>query len=338
MIISQLAIFAIAFFILAWASKILISSLTRIAQFLRMSEYAASFILMGIATSVPELFLAVSSGAGGVGELSFGNVIGANILNVTLLIGLIAVIGKGIKARPSVQNSTSTVFLVSILPFVLIHDGLLDWIDGFLLIIVYIWYLSRLIKRKHELEQDNSFKLEGDVTHKSEEEEVKYRVTKGLPLYGPSRINVFKQVFSFLGALILLLGSSFLIINTAQGIAENLHIELVVFGMFIIAFGTTIPELVFGVRSVMLNHDEMTVGNALGSLVVNSTLVLGIAAVISPIQIIFSRSLVFSIIFLGVAIWTLKVFLRGDKIAITQKEGFALISIYVIFFILSRLL
>ena len=322
MIISQIAIFAGAFIVLVWASRILISSLTKISVFLRISEYALAFIIMGIATSVPELFLAISSSAEGAGELSFGNVIGANVLNITLVIGLIAFIGRGIKSSLAITNNNSPILLFVILPFFLAYDGTLDWLDGVLLISLYFLYLARLVKTEEKFEK-TKLKFSGDSRKTS------------LSRYGRGIIG---QVFVFMGAIILLLGSSFLIISAARTMAGLFHFSLLAFGILIISLGTTVPELVFGIRSVMLKHDEMTVGNAFGSLAVNSTLVLGIASMVSPIHLDINLRFFFSAIFLISVFALFKVLLKGDKVAITKREGVILILAYVVFVLINSLI
>lgn len=322
---------------LIWASRILISSLTKMAVFLQMSEYAVAFIIMGIATSVPEIFLAISSSIGGIGELSFGNVLGANILNITLLIGLIAIFAGGIEASPTIKNNTSPMVVIIILPFLLSFDGRLDWLDGVLLIAVYFFYLSRMVGREHKFEKTR-FKLSGSMSQPTEKEEVSYRIKKGMPLYIPYDTDVIKQVFVFLGAIVLLLAASFLIISASRSMAETLHLGLVSFGILIVAMGTTVPELVFGIRSVMLKHDEMTVGNAFGSVAVNSSLVLGIAALISPVHLNINPRFYFYAFFILASFALLKYLLKGEKIAITKKEGLILILVYVLFAVINTLI
>jgi len=326
MLISQIIIFAVSFLVLAWASKVLISSLTKISQFLQVSEYALAFIVMGIATSVPELFLSISSSFQGIGHLSLGNVIGANILNITLVVGLVALLAGGIKSGPETHSKIAPIFIIVILPLLLLYDGLLDWIDGSLLIIVYFWYLSGLLKTKKVLEETKESLISPEDSRPD--------IQENIAIEGKLQGRI-KDIFVFLGAMIILLASSFFIINAAQSIALSMNLGLVTFGIFIVALGTTVPELVFGVRSVMLKHDEMTIGNVLGSLAVNSTLVLGIASIISPINISLGRELVIPAAFLIVALIIFRFVLRDGVIAVTKKEGFFLVILYGLFVLLN---
>lgn len=334
MLISEIIIFIVSFFILVWASKILISSLTRIAVFMQISEYALSFIIIGVATSVPELFLAISSGFRGIPEISFGNIIGANLLNITLIVGLVAVIAGGIKSNSEIKKDIVPLLTIAFLPFIFGLDGKLSWVDGALLIIIYVWHLSWFLRKKHIFEKTNS-ELIGRSKRIDEKLEIKYRAERGLPLYVPYHLSIVRQVFMFLGAIVLLIIASFLIVNVAQSVTESLELGLVAFGIFAVALGTTIPELIFGIRSIMLKHNEMTVGNAFGSVAVNSTLVIGLAALISPVEVNLNRDFFTSMIFIALSLLAIKVFFKRDKGAISAREGLILISIYTVFMVLK---
>lgn len=317
MIVNELIKFALAFLILAFSSRILVRSLTKIARFLKISDYAISFILMGLATSIPELFVALSSGTSGTPQLSFGNIIGANILNVTLIVGIIALMAKGIENKnDSVKTDAWIIWAMAMFPVLLAFDGIIDRIEGFLLIVVYLWYLNRLWR------QENLF---GKVINHL-----------GKQYAGVSWI--FREVFLFLLGIGMLLAASAYVVRSAKMLTGFLDLELSIFGILVVALGTTVPELTFGIRSIFLKHEQMTLGNAIGSVAVNSTLILGLLALISPFPVEMSSGLRISITMLFVSLWLFNIFLTNDRPRITTKEGAILVIIYLAFAAISWLI
>lgn len=313
---NELIGFIAAFLVLAFSSRILVRSLTRIARFIRLSDYAISFILMGFATSVPELFVALTSGLAGTSQLSFGNIIGANILNVSFIVGFIALISKGIENRDaSVKTDAWLIWAMAMFPIFLAFDGLVERVEGLFLILAYFWYLNRLWKMEKVLGKTLNH-LEKSFT---------------------GFYWIFKEVFLFLLGIVLLLAASSYIVGSARQLTEFFNLELSVFGILIVALGTTIPELAFGIRSVFLKHSEMTLGNAIGSVAVNSTLILGLLALISPFSIEMTPFIKLSAITLFVSLWLFNIFLTNDKPRITRKEGLALMAVYALFLLFSWL-
>ena len=314
MILNDLIKFALAFLVLAYSSRILVRSLSNIAQFLRISDYAISFILMGFATSIPELFIALTSGIHGTAALSFGNIIGANILNVTLLLGVIALIAGQIPNRDrSIKTDAWLIFVMAVMPLLLTWDGILDRPDGLVLILLYFWYLNRLFVQQKTLGRTlNHF---------------------GRKFRGPGWI--LKEAALFVFGIMFLLAASAFVVTEAQNLTKTFNLDLGIFGILIIAVGTTVPELTFGLRSVLHKHEQMTLGTAVGSIAVNSTLILGLLAMLSPFSPEFLPNIKFSIAVLIASLWLFNILLTGDKPAITRKEGMVLIVVYLIFAIIS---
>ena len=267
---NELIKFTLAFLVLAYSSRILVRSLANMARFMNISDYAISFILMGFATSIPELFVALRSGIIGTPALSFGNIIGANILNVTLLLGIIALIAGGIGNRDrSIKTDAWIILMIAIMPLLLVWDGNLDRPDGLVLILLYFWYLNRLFLQQ---------KILGKTFDHF-----------GRKLRGAGW--VLKEAALFVLGIILLLAASGFVVTQARELAKILNLDLGIFGILIVALGTTVPELTFGIKSVLMKHEQMTLGNAVGSVAVNSTLILGLLALISPFGLEFIPNL-----------------------------------------------
>lgn len=127
MFLVNILVFIVSCFLLAKSSNWLIRSLVRISQFLRLKEFVVSFILMAFATSLPELFVGTSSAIHKISELSFGNVIGANVINLTLIVGIAAILARGITLESHIakRDSLYTAF-IAILPAITLMDGMIS--------------------------------------------------------------------------------------------------------------------------------------------------------------------------------------------------------------------
>ncbi len=303
-------IFIIASLVLIKSSTILVQALLNIARFMAWSEFAVSFVLMAITTSLPELFVGISAGFQKTSNLSLGNVIGANILNLTLIAGLIILLARGIK----IQNKTiikRDIWLVSglgILPLIFLFNKTLSRLEGLILIILFFSYLIYLAKTKqHFLKTINS----------------------------EQSISTFlKSIIIFIIGISLLLASSWLVVYSASQIAQSINASLILAGMFLIALATTLPEFVFGMRATLMKHEEMNIGNLLGSVIVNSALILGIVSLIDPIKIQDLTSFVIGAIFMILALLLFNLFIR-TRAKLSWQEGALLIVFYIIFVIIQ---
>ena len=149
--------------------------------------------------------------------------------------------------------------------------------------------------------------------------------------------KLLRNIVYFVIALGILLLASWGVVESARLIAEELYVPLSLIGIILVALGTSLPELVFGVRAVIAKHEGMSLGNLVGSVVVNSTFVLGLVAVINPIRIEN-----FNVIYVGGAFMIIAVLLANFFIAsrdkISWKEGLILIGFYIAFLVAEFLL
>ena len=305
MLINNLIIFLIACLVLVISGSLLVKTLTKIAAFLKLSEFVVGFIIMAFATSIPELFVGVTSALAGKSALALGNVIGANIINLTLVIGIAILLGRGIKIE-SKKTKTDSLYMVLIaaLPMVLMIIGSsLSRIDGIILLAAFALYAGRILKQRRLFKK-----------------EVKDRI---------KRKEIILTTILFVFSLALLFLSARFVVEYATLLSVDLALPPILVGLFIISIGTTLPELTFGSKAVLAGHSEMALGDLIGSVVVNSTLVLGITAIIFPIT---ANILLFSVsaIFMVVIAFLFATFVEsGDKLYV--KEGISLILLYVFF-------
>ncbi len=297
--------------VLVISGTFLVKSLSKISQFLKITEYSAAFIIMAIATSLPELFVGISSALSKNTALILGNIIGANILDITLIVGIFALVGRGIGIKNKrIKKDVFYMVGIVILPLILFLIGnSISKIDGMILLAAFIFYSSRLLKRTKKFEKE-------------------YETKKKI-----KRIEGIIYSFVFIASLVLLFLSADKIIKYASIISLELALSPILIGLFLISFGTTLPELVFGTRAIMLRHPSMTIGNQIGTIIVNSTLVLGVSAIIYPISAQFQLFLISASFMVLVAFLFAAFINSGKKIDIT--EGISLILLYIFFLMLE---
>jgi len=308
-IILYIFIFIISCGFLLWSGNFLVGVLNKTAKFLGWKEFVVAFFLMAFATSIPNFFVGIVSAINKIPELSFGDIVGANIIDLALVMGIAALISKaGLSASSrTVQGSSIFTIGVAILPLILIQDGLLSRIDGILLLSVFFIYLSWLFRKRERFEKVYDGILE--------------------PLN-------FKFFFK---NLILVFGSVLLLILAAQGIvksaiffAEYFNFPISLIGILIIGLGTTLPEASFTLQAARKGQDWLVLGNLMGSAVITTTLVLGMVALICPIKISNFSPFAIARFFLIIAALFFFFFVRTDH-KITKKEALFLLGIYITF-------
>ncbi len=228
--------------ILAKAADILVKNLSHIANHKRWSEFTVS-IMLAFATSFPEFTVGITAALDRQSNLSLGNVIGSNIANVTIIVGLIAVASGAIRVTVREKKEDSLyAAAISIAPLVLIIDGYLSRIDGILLLTVFAIYMRHVYKNRNT----------GVREYKKP----------------PRPLGDYIVITAF--GLLLLLLSSKVLVNTAENTATSLGMPIVFVGLFIVAIGTSLPELFFGIKAAIRKKGEMIMGDLLGAIIFNA--------------------------------------------------------------------
>ena len=321
MILINLLFFIIACIILVQSNNYLVKSLTKISYFLNLNEFTIGFILVSIATSLPELFVGVMSAINKTPQFAVGNVIGSNIIDLTLVIGITVLLAKKVTIESKIIRKDMMYMLaITVLPVFLIMDHYL-WqklgifpnmveglsrFDGSILLFAFIFYVYKLIKQES--------KFSKTVEHTSKKEAAKHMLI-------------------FLAALVMLLISANFVVEAATLLSIDLALSPLLIGLMVISFGTSLPELVFETKSVLAGHTSMAVGDLVGSVISNSSLVLGVTALIYPIHI---NSLIYisSTMFMLFAAFIFFTFAESDD-KITWTEGLSLLMLYILFIIIE---
>ncbi len=311
MVAYYLVFFVACCVVLYFAGNLAVNGLSRIAKFLEWKEFTAAFFVMAMAASLPNLLLAVMAVTNGVPELSLGDVMGGNVVDMTLAIALAAFFSKkGIDAQgKTVQTSLAFTFLAAVLPLILLLDNNLSRIDGAILILFFFGYVYWLLSKK------DRFKA----------------------IYSGHKINDGNNFGKFLGDIGKVLAGIVLMMAVAQGIvmsAESFSVDfdiaLPLVGILIIGLGNSFPEIYFGIASARAGKTKMILGDVMGAVILPGTLVLGMVALVSPIKIdgvtMFAAARYF---LLAAAVFFFICVKTGQKV--TKKEAVLLLSIYIAF-------
>jgi cation:H+ antiporter len=284
-------------------------AITAIAHYARetgISEYVIGFLVVSLGTSLPELSTAFIASLTDNGALLLGDVFGANLLDVSLIFGLTAIIGKKIKVKGKMLSKTVvTILVISLLPFLLGLDGNLSRLDGVILLGAFGVYVTRLL-----LGEKKFGKVKKQVYWK----------------------DIWQDMLVFVGCLVaLLLSTRWLVISSIQ-ISSIFDIPLFVMGLVFLAVGTSVPELTISIKAILKKESGLAFGDTLGAVVTNSSLVLGITAVINPIFFNISQ-FVTAGLFMLTGIFMGSMFILKKEI--TWQEGIALVLLYVGFLVVQ---
>jgi len=295
-----------------------VSGLMRMAKFLGWREFVVAFIVIAFASSLPNLFVGISSALQKIPELSFGDVAGNNLVALTIAVALATFFAKGgIPANSRAIQTTAIFTMVSaVLPLILVLDNNLSRIDGLILIGFFIFYLIWLFSKKE-------------------------RFTK---VYNGHKVHPFKDFNNFLKDLLkVFLGIIFLIISSqgivksAQFFASTFSMSLISIGILITGAGSALPEIYFAVASAKKGETWLILGDLMGAVIIPSTLVLGIVALICPFQISDFSPFLVARVFLIISALLFYFSVRSGH-RISKKEAFILLLIYVAFLIVENLI
>jgi len=308
MLLEAVCLLILGLIVLVLSSEFLVKALTNIAICLDLNEFVIGFIIVAFATSIPELIIGINSAIDKIPSLSLGNVIGANIIDLTLVIGIVTVLKRGIRIETkTVKTDSFYMFIIALLPLILMLDGVLTRMDGIMLLAVFFLYLWRLFN------QERRFKERLSSTNMK---------------------KLYPNIFIAIICIILLYTSAKFVVESSKTIAENYFgVPYMLIGLFMISFGTTLPELTFETRAIFMKHKYMALGDLIGSVITNSSFVLGITAIIYPINadpIIFMTSA----FFLVVVSFLFMTFVEAER-HILWQEGIALILLYILFMIVE---
>ena len=312
-------LFILGFTILIYGAKLLVDGASSIGAKAGLSQLIIGLSIVALGTSLPELVINVFASINGNTGLAIGNVLGSNIMNTLLIIGIAAIIYP-IKVNTSVCKRDSWVNLIAILVVgVLANDFIfsnspnsIGTIDGIILLIFFVILLYMLFSNK----SDSNDNIESEIK--------KYTYLKSTLLI-------------IAGSLGLFFGGRW-IVDGALTISRDFGVSESTIGLTLIAVATSLPELVTSVIAALKKNTDIAIGNALGSNVFNIFLVLGTSAVINPIAFDSNLNIEIGILLVSSLFLMLVIRIGGAARTITRIEGIVLSVSYIAFLFWSLFL
>lgn len=268
------------------------------AKRLKVSPLLSGLIIVGFGTSMPELVVSVNAALSGNPDIAIGNVVGSNIANILLILGLCAFITPLTISQLAVRRDAITVVAASLLFILLAQTGVLSHFDAFVLLLMLIAYLFWA----YLTERGNA--APSAAVHTAEAEEVTV-VPRSTAL----------SILAVVVGLALLIFGSQVLLKGAVGIAHILGLPEVVIGLTLVAVGTSVPELAVSVIAALRNHADVAIGNVLGSNIFNLLGIVGVSAILQPLEVT-GRVLVFDQwVMLGVALLLFLLLYTGRRLS-----------------------
>lgn len=297
---------------LFFGAEWLVKGSVTIANKLRMSQLVIGLTIVAFGTSTPELAVSISSATKGISDVALGNVVGSNIANIGLILGLSAFIAPIAVSRKTLRKEIPLMIGISFLLLAVSIDGSISFYDGILFVggILIFTIFSYKTTRKEVVETVISNEKNDSSFSKS-------------------------IIFIVIGLILLTVGAFFTVDN-AVIIAKEIGLSERIIGLTLVAVGTSLPELITSIVAAKRGHTDISVGNILGSNIFNILAILGISSSITAISVNDSMwtDYVFMILFAVILLPIIKTGLKIGKI-----EGILLVAGYVgytAFLIFSR--
>jgi cation:H+ antiporter len=262
----EFLIFIIAMGALIWGADKIVEQSEKIAIHLNISEFVIGATLVALGTSLPEMAASMAASANQHPEIAISNVIGSNILNITLVLAIIFLIVKELNPDRDFFAKDSIWALMPIMIFLLMSiDGVISRFDAALLLLLMVSYVMFLLKDAKGLGSE-------EVDELAKEE-----------------FSWFSSIAWIMIGFVLVAGGANFAVDSASSIARGFGVSEWVIGIVMISFGTSLPELVVSVSAAMKNKVEMAIGNIIGSNLANTTVVLGAASLVRPMEFTMSN-------------------------------------------------
>jgi cation:H+ antiporter len=253
-------IFIAAMSALIFGADFIVRDAERIALHFNIPHFVIGATLIGLGTSLPEMAASMMASADGKSEMAVANVIGSVTFNITLVLGIVFLIAKNMTPKRDLFRLDSAWIIMPPLMFILMTlDGEISRFDGVLFLLMMAAYLYFLFT-----ESSDEFDIDEDL------EKEKFNWGKSVLMLGA-------------GFVLTIVGANF-VVESGSNIARSFEVSEWIIGLFLIALGTSLPELVVSLVAIKKGNADMSVGNIIGSNVANFSMVLGGASLIQPLS------------------------------------------------------
>ena len=286
-----------------WATKYS----AQLARNYKLSKYTVGFIIISIISILPEALVSVNSAIKGIPSFGLGTLLGTNIADLTLVFAIIILLAKrSIKIESKIIKNNIIYPFILLIPIILGLDGHFSRLEGVTLIITgcLFYYIAFKNNMDHDVEIND--------------------IEKSTKL---------KNAFFLIGSMLVLLLGAHFVVTSSVSLATQIGIRPIFIGIFIIGLGTVIPELLFSIESVKNNNDSLAIGDILGTVLADGTVVIGLISLIKPFS--FSKNIIYITgLFMVVSAFLLFYFMKSGR-TLTKKEAILLFAFWILFILVE---
>lgn len=289
-----------------WGADRLTDGAVAIAQRMNVPEIVIGLTIVAMGTSMPEFCVSFAGALKGTADLAVGNVVGSNIFNAMLIVGVAAIVAPMSILKSTVKKDIPFAVFASLILFQLCLNNRITRIEAFVLLIMFaVFMIYTVMGAKNGMPT-------------ASEEEAKKNKSKGL----------FKDVFYVFAGLAALIVGSNIFVDNATEIARLLGVSEAVIGLTIVAAGTSLPELATSIVAARKGQSAIAIGNVIGSNVFNILFIIGLTGVITPMQIVGLTNIDFAVMLGSMLLLWLMSF---TKYTLSRWEGAVLAVLYVVY-------
>ena len=301
---------SIGLILVLWGADLLITSSIAIGKKFNVSELLIGILVIGFGTSLSELFVSIDAVLKDASELTLGNIIGSNIANILLVIGVCGLFTKLIIPKVSKSDNLYHLFISLLFLFVCFFLKLnVFW--GILFIVLFIFYLYKIIKLSKYENSENTKLDDGFITRKV----FSKPISIGIPVI-------------LLSIIITLYGADLTVISAIE-ISRIFNVSESIVGLTLIAFGTSLPEIAAGIASVRKRKFELIVGNIMGSNLYNILLIIGTSSLFKQFKYQL-ENIYYDLIFMNLCVFLFTIFVY-KKISINIVVSLIFLVVYAIY-------
>jgi cation:H+ antiporter len=303
--IENILIFAFSLVLIVKGATLATKYSAKLAEHLSISRYVIGFVIVAFISILPEAIISISSAMQGIPEFGLGTLFGSNIADLSLIFALLILLsGRGVRIESKVLKNVSLYPFFLLLPIILGLNGHYSRIDGAILVITGTLFYYLIFK--NGTESSKVFK---------------------------NGNGKYKSLFLLLFAMALLLIGAHFTVASATMLAEKLNITPILIGVIIVSLGTTMPEFLYSLKAIKQKEDSLAIGDILGSVLADATIVVGILALISPfffpVKIVYITGA-----FMVAASLVLLKFMRSGR-TISKKEGILLLALWLAYAVIE---
>ena len=301
----NILIIVVGIALVLWGADRLTDGAVAVAEKMKMPQIVIGLTIVAMGTSMPEFCVSLISALKGTSDLAVGNIVGSNIFNALLIVGVSALVAPMTIMETTVRKDIPFALVASALLLIMCLDGNINRIDAGILFAMFLIFMYMTLKGAKKQGADAEEAIEGE---------------------GNKPMSTWLSVVWILVGLLCLIGGSNLFVEGATAVATNLGVSEAVIGLTIVAGGTSLPELATSVVSARKGNSGIAIGNALGSNVFNILAILGITGMITPMTLKGITYIDLSMLVISIMLVWLFSF---TKYKIERWEGAVLTAVFV---------